>query len=269
MSTTAPERRWPDPGVVTALAALRAARPLVHLYTNPVALALTANALTALGAVPAARATVEVPDVGWAGPGAVLVNLGVRGPGSPALWLAAARSARERGAPWVLDPIGANGPYPAARTVAAELLALAPAVLRGNASEVVALAGGPRTGSGPDSALDSADAGPAAAALAARWSTVVTVSGVADLVTDGRRTVLVPGGHPWMPLVSALGCTHGAIVAAFTAVVPAAEAAVAASAVLARAGEIAAARASGPGTLVPHLLDALHALGTDPTPEIP
>lgn len=266
---------WPDPQVGADLDALRRTAPLVHLHTNPVALALSANVLTAIGAIPAARAIVEQPDDPRGVPDAVLVNLGVRAPERVEVWRAAARAAAADGVPWVLDPIGANSPYPAARSIARELLGLGPAVLRANASETAALAGLPLSGRGPDSEELAVAETAAAAAAVARASapatavaraaapalSAVAVTGATDLVTDGHQVVLVPGGHPWMPRVSALGCALGALVAAFTAVSPTQlDAAVAASVVFAEAGARAADRAGGPGTLVPHLIDVLYSL---------
>ncbi len=256
---------WPDPQVCADLDELRRRAPLVHLHTNPVALALTANLLAAVGAVPAARGIVETPDaLPGATPDGVLVNLGVRTAERPPVWLAAARAAVRDGVPWVLDPIGANSAYPQARALAAELLTIGPQVVRGNGSEIDALAGGPLSGRGPDSHLSATQVGAAAVRLAARHTTVVAVSGPTDLVTDGHQVVLVSGGHPLMPRVSALGCALGALVAAFAAVSPSPlDAAVSASAVLAEAGSRAGRLARGPGTLVPHLVDAVHTLRPD------
>lgn len=242
------------------LAALRRHAPLVHLYTNPVALSLTANLLAAVGAVPAAREAVDTSDTPR-GPDAVLVNLGVGTAARRSTWLAAAQQANTSAVPWVLDPVGANSIYPAQRAIAAELVALHPAVVRGNASEISALGGGELTGRGPDSALSPGQVVGEASWLAAQRSTVVAVSGATDLVTDGARLVAVPGGHEWMPRASSLGCALGALVAAFAAVAPSAlRAAVSASAVMAEAGARAGLRADGPGTLAPHLIDALFAL---------
>ena len=49
-------------------------------------------------------------------------------------------AAQKAGKPWVLDPIAAGG-LPWRGGIAAELLAFKPAVVRGNASEIIGLAG--------------------------------------------------------------------------------------------------------------------------------
>src|SRR3712207_5624112 len=105
----------------------------------------------------------------------------------------AARSAGAAGTPWVLDPVAVGGL--AYRTqLAGELVALRPTVVRGNASEVMALAGTGAGGRGVDSTAGADDAATAAAGLARRTGGVVAVSGEVDLLTDGERTVRVGGG---------------------------------------------------------------------------
>lgn len=98
-------------------------------------------------------------------------------------------------------------------------MALGPTVIRGNASEIMALAslGGERT-RGVDSSHPSEAAAPMARALAARQGCIVAVSGAVDVVTDGTRTLLVENGHPLLQKVTATGCSVTALIAAFVAV---------------------------------------------------
>jgi hydroxyethylthiazole kinase len=134
--------------------------------------------------------------------------------------------------------------------------------VRGNASEILALAGASGGGKGVDSTADSADALPRARELAARSGAVVAVSGVVDYITDGETTLAVPGGHVLMTKVTGVGCALGALMAAFLAVSTSPlEAAASASAVLAAAAERAARNARGPGSFAVALLDQLWLLG--------
>jgi len=97
---------------------------------------------------------------------------------------------------------------------------------------------------------------------AARRGLVAAVTGPVDLVTDGRRRLRVENGHPILGRVTGTGCSATTAVACFAAVArddPAAAAA-AGLAAFGLAAEHAAVRAAGPGTFVPHLLDALAAL---------
>ncbi|MEO1222239.1 MAG: hydroxyethylthiazole kinase, partial [Pseudomonadota bacterium] len=71
------------------------------------------------------------------------------------------------------------------------MLDLQPTILRGNASEIIAHAGGSGSGKGADSGDSVDDAQSAAQALAARHGCVVAVSGPVDFITDGTRSASV------------------------------------------------------------------------------
>jgi hydroxyethylthiazole kinase len=244
--------------IFAALEDLRARRPLVHNITNYVAMSISANVLLALGASPAmVHAAEEVEDF-VAISDCLAVNIGTLS--SP--WVAAMRAAvaraRALGKPWVLDPVGC-GATPYRTQVSAELAALAPGVIRGNASEILSLAGQvDAAGKGVDSSARAEDAMGAAATLAQRAGCVVAVTGVTDYVSDGKTCVGIHSGHALMPLSTALGCSLSAVTAAFTAVRPPREAAVAALAVFGAAGAAAAANCRGPGHLPAEICDALH-----------
>jgi hydroxyethylthiazole kinase len=191
---------------------------------------------------------------------AVLINVGTLHARTAEAMRLAARSAAVAGTPWVLDPVAVGGL--AYRTgVATELAALRPTVVRGNASEVMALAGVGAGGRGVDSTDSAEDAAKAATQLAARTGGVVAVSGEVDLITDGRRIVRVGGGSPLLTRTTGAGCALGALVAAYVAATgDPLTGAVAAHAHVALAAERAAATAAGPGTFAPAWLDALDAV---------
>jgi hydroxyethylthiazole kinase len=237
--------------------ALRETAPLVHCLTNTVVQTITANALLAAGAAPAmVDAPQEAGDFA-AVASAVLINVGTVHERTAEAMRLAARSAASAGTPWVLDPVAVGGLAYRTR-LAAELTELRPTVVRGNASEVMALAGAGAGGRGVDSTAGADDAATAAAGLAARTGGVVAVSGEVDLITDGRRTVRVGGGHVLLTRTTGAGCALGALVAAYLAVTDdPLTAAVAAHAHVALAAERAASLASGPGSFPAAWLDAL------------
>jgi hydroxyethylthiazole kinase len=253
-----------DPQLLAAvhgvLARVRAAAPLVHSITNYVVMNNTANALLALGASPAmVHALDEVEDFVSIS-SALVVNIGTLSPPWVTAMQRAAVRAGERGIPWVLDPVGAGAT--AYRTdTARALLALRPTVLRGNASEVLAVAGEDGATKGVDSTATSDAALDAATRLAQRYGCTVVITGAVDLVTDGVRVVRCGNGHPLMTRVTGLGCSVSALTGACIAVETDPVHASAAALVLAGvAGEIAAERARGPGSLQVEILDALSAL---------
>jgi hydroxyethylthiazole kinase len=243
-----------------ALQTLRASRPLVQNITNYVVMNNTANALLAIGASPAmVHASEEVEEFMLIAH-ALVINIGTLSPPWVTGMRLAARQARALGKPWVLDPVGAGAT--ALRTATAiQLLGLRPTVVRGNASEILALSQGNRATRGVDSTESSSSALDSGTQLARTFGTVVTISGAIDYVTDGERMLQVENGHEMMTRVTGMGCTATALIGAFLAIQPdPVLAAAQAMAILGVAGEIAATRAAGPGTLQLHLLDVLYTL---------
>ena len=240
------------------LIALRAQNPLVQCITNYVAMNVAANVVLAAGASPAmVHASEEIADFTPIC-GALTINIGTLS----APWLAgmttAATCARTNNIPWVLDPV-AHFISDYRKCAAQALLAERPTIVRGNASEILALAGEAGAGKGVDSG-DSVDAAQGAAkALAAQFGTVVAITGPVDYLTDGDREAHVSGGSSLMPQVTALGCSQTALMGAYAASGPAFEAALAGLAHFKVAGTAAAKLANGPGSFQMHFLDALAA----------
>lgn len=251
---------WSD--VVT----VRECSPLVHNITNLVVMNFNANSLLAVGASPVmAHAHEEVADmVGIAQ--ALVLNIGTLDP----YWIESMRlalvAASRRGIPVVLDPVGAGAtPY---RNASIELLlkTALPTVVRGNASEIMSVAGAAAKTRGVDSSAGANDALGAAQTLVLRTQGVVCVSGGTDHVLDAkRRWARLSNGHEWMTRITGVGCSATALVGAFCAVQPDAwRATVAAMAFLGVVGEIAAEkvmdRGCGVGSMQIALLDELQLL---------
>ncbi|MFD4838374.1 hydroxyethylthiazole kinase [Achromobacter sp. NPDC058515] len=246
------------------LAAVRRDAPLVQCLTNFVSMNYAANALLAVGASPAmVHAEQEAPEFARIS-GAVVVNIGtLSAPWLESMLLTAA-SAGQAGTPWVLDPV-AHHATAFRRGAIQRLMDLRPAIVRGNASEIIALAGGQSAGKGVDSRDAVAQAEQSATDIAASRQTVVAVTGEVDFVTDGKRSVRIIGGSPLMPRVTATGCALTAVVGAFAAVSrgDAYTAAVGALSCFSIAGERAGALAEGPGSFAWRFLDALAGLEHD------
>jgi hydroxyethylthiazole kinase len=241
-------------GVVEAV---RERGPLVQCITNHVASSLTANVLLAAGAAPAmvdirgeAAPFAEVAD-------ALLINVGTPHAEQQDAAIEAAQAASAAGRPWVLDPV-AVGALPVRTALARRVTELRPGVVRGNASEILGLAGVGTGGRGVDT-TDSADAAlDAARILIEAGAGAVAISGAVDVVVDRDGVSRLTGGHPLLTRVTGAGCALGALVAACAAVTadPAA-AALAASWWLSASAEIAAGRAAGPGSFAVALLDVI------------
>ncbi|MCI4666155.1 MAG: hydroxyethylthiazole kinase [Neomegalonema sp.] len=242
------------------LTPMRQAAPLVHNITNYVAMNVMANVLLAAGASPAmVHAREEASE--FAGiASALTINIGTLSPEWVTAMLQAADAARGAGKPWVFDPVAA-GATAYRRKESQLLLEKRPAIIRGNASEILVLAGEAGAGKGVDAADSVAAAQDAAQALAQSHGCVVIATGQIDFVTDGARTAAVRNGHEMMPRVTALGCALTGIVGAFAAVAKDPfEASVAALAYYGVAGELAGRSSRGPGSFAVAFLDALMAV---------
>jgi len=181
--------------------------------------------------------------------------------------LEAAKLANENNVPWVLDPVGAGASGFRNKNVE-ELLALKPTILRGNGSEIMAVAGIAGGGKGVDSTSTSNDALDAAKLIANQNKIIVAVTGEIDYVTDGTKTYAISGGHEMMTKVTATGCALSCLIGAAIAVGEDKLLSTAAIiGIYGLAGKIASEEAKGPGSLRVHLLDNLANLTSDQVSE--
>ena len=216
--------------------------PLVLCLTNSVAANFTANCLLAIGAKPVMVEEPSEAEELAAVADALLVNLGTVTERQAETMRRAIKVANEKGVPWVLDPVGVQM-LSFRRQLALEFVGLAPTVIRGNANEIRVLAG-----SVPN----------------LKQETAVLETGVVDRIVDNFGTVEVTGGVPMLQVVTATGCAQGGICAAFLGRGQShQDAAVSASKLMKRAGEIAWERTKAPGSFQVALVDALWELSHD------
>lgn len=244
--------------ITQALTAVRQQKPLVVNITNYVVMNNTANALLAIGASPImAHSKQEMAEM-MSFAGALVINIGTL----DSVWTPrmsyAVEQANANGKIVVLDPVGCGASSLRTET-SREIARLAnKLIIRGNASEIIALAGERAQSKGVD-ALDSSDAALGAANfLVAEYGASVVISGETDYIVTKEQTVRLNNGHEMMPYVTGMGCTLTALTGAFAAVGD--DTGLAAAAVLGVVGEIAAEQARGPGSLQMNLLDELYQL---------
>ncbi len=245
----------------SAVRAIRETVPVIHNITNYVVMNSTANALLALGASPVmAHAEEEIEEM-VAIASSLVINIGTLSPAWVRAMFKAAEAARKRKIPIVLDPVGAGATSYRTRTARELIHAVPPEIIRGNASEIMALLETNVKTKGVDSTASSDAALAVGRALHEQSGSVVCISGETDYTVGPAGIIQTRNGHVLMTRVTGLGCTASAICGAFAAVTqdPAAAAAEA-MAVMGIAGEIASARSEGPGTLQIHFLDALYRL---------
>ena len=226
---------------------MRAKKPRVHCITNAVAQNFSANMLLAAGAIPSMTVAPEEIAEFVARADALLVNLGTFDRERRAAAEIAIEQAVKERRPWVLDPVFVDRSQP--RTAFAKMLiARKLSAIRLNGAEFSAL-------------VDASPTDQSLRHFALDRSCVVALTGATDIVTDGARLIRIDNGDPLMGSVTAMGCAGAALVAAALAVEGDALIATAASLLaFAVAGEVAAARARGPGSFAVEIIDALHGL---------
>ncbi len=257
--------------VFNDLEKVRHEKPLVHNITNYVVMNNTANALLAIGASPVmAHATEEVADmVNIAS--ALAVNIGTLSRHWVDAMSVAMKVAQDRGVPIVFDPVGAGATPYRNETCRKLLQEVPPTVLRGNPSEIMAVAGALEIDyknkdndiktKGVDSTVQSNSAVTAAKELAKFLGCVVSVSGETDYIVDEEKVNEVHNGHEMMPLITGLGCTATSLTAAFAGVCESPyDAALDAMIIMGIAGEISAEDSIGPGTMQLEFIDALYTI---------
>lgn len=248
-----PQAVWED------LQTIKKFSPLIHNITNYVVMEQTANSLLAIGASPVmAHALEEATDMTKIASSLVL-NIGTLS----CSWVEGMRLALEaantKQIPVVFDPVGA-GATPFRTNTAKMILNIGKiSIIRGNASEILSLNGNESQTKGVDSLLNSSDHTSQAKNLASKNRSIVWMSGKTDVITDGQFVVLVHNGHPLMSKVTGMGCTATALTGAFAAVNQNLLLSCVHSAVIMGiVGEIAAKKASGPGSFKCAFIDALH-----------
>lgn len=263
--------------LIAAIDTMRNTRPLVQCLTNNVVTQVTANVLLAAGATPAMCDTPEESAAFASVASGVLINPGTPSAEQYAGMRQAILGANSVDTPWVLDPVAA-GALPHRTAFSREILAYRPAAIRGNASEIAALAGVGAGGRGVDATDEVEAAIPAARDLAAQTGGVVAISGAQDVIVSTRRVTRLVSGHPMMQLVIGTGCSLGALVAAYLGAHRTAaasrdafdlhDAVVAAHAHSGAAGMVAAQRASAPGSFAVAWIDALYQLTSERIAEL-
>ena len=245
------------------LKAIASNKPLIHSITNYVAMNFSANSLLSIGAAPVmSRAPQEVAEMASYA-SAVILNLGTLEESSSEAILLAGKAANSKKIPVIYDPV-AVGATTFRRDFNNKFLkSVHVDVIRANASEVLALGNTHLITKGVDSKDKSSDAVEIAKILAKQLKAVVIISGKTDYVTDGVNIKELCFGDPLMSKVTAMGCSASGIVGAFCAVnKDYFTASCNSMALCGLAGELAASKSCGNGSMMINFLDSLMSLSS-------
>lgn len=251
--------------ILQAVETVRQTNPMAGSITNTVTINLVANAQLAVGG---SAAMVYLPDeaefLAKAG-GAMYINVGTLLPIYEETLPYVAKVLHETGKPWVLDPVAVG--IGSLRTKHLQRFkAYKPTIIRGNASEIIALAGLWELDGGTEESnvrgvdsTDSVSAAKVAAIALAKWTGgAVAVSGETDLVTDGAMVAVSYGGSHFMEKITGAGCSLGGVAAVYATATSPFIAALTATAVYNVAGKRAELKVDGPGSFQVQFLDELY-----------
>lgn len=249
--------------ICEAWSLLQEQQPLVHVMTNAVASNYVANILLAANASPAmidnpfeAESFVKIA-------GALSLNLGTPTTEQVEAMQIAAKTAHSIQKSWVLDPVGYGNVLHWRSSVVDQLMTYQPTILRGNASEIGALAGKKIESKGVNSTVDSSEVYLQVQSLLEQCE-CIAISGESDYIISRDYPVIqVLGGSYLQPRVTATGCALGALIAAYSAVSSPTIAALSAHVHFAIAGQLAFAKAPTLGHFNTAFMDEIHQLNIE------
>lgn len=251
--------------IIQAVETVKQTNPMAGSITNSVTINFVANAQLAVGG---SAAMVYLPDEGEflakAG-GATYINVGTLLPIYEETLPHVAKVLHDMNKPWVLDPV-AVGIGSLRTQLLQRFKEYKPDVIRGNASEIIALAGLWGLDGGTDvsnvrgvDSTDSVNAAKNAAVALAKWTGgAVAVSGEIDLITDGSIIAISYGGSHFMEKITGAGCSLGGVVAVYATAASPFIAALTATSIYNLAGKRAENKADGPGSFQTQFLDELY-----------
>jgi hydroxyethylthiazole kinase len=241
-----------------AITDLRQQKPLVLCLTNYVTMDFVANSLLALGAAPLMSVCDAELEELISIAHAVTLNIGTLDDAFIARCHTAISLAQRYQKPVILDPVGAGASK--IRTHTARQFMQHANIVRGNASEMMALLDDETQSLGVETLNSTQQAKEHASTLAHQLNCTVVVSGAEDFIVHGQQQICLTFGSALMPLVTGMGCALTAIVAAFHAVTPDSfEAARLATVYVGLCGQLAETKAQKPSSFRSAFIDALYA----------
>ena len=196
--------------------------PLIHNITNYVTVNDCANVLLACGGSPIMSDDVDEVEEITTICGGLNINIGTLNQRTIPAMHKAGKKANELGHPVVLDPVGAGASALRTKTAKDLIENVKFTVIRGNISEIKALALGTGGARGVDADVSDAvtkENLPQAVAFAKEFAkqtgAVIAITGAIDIVANGEKAYCIYNGHPMMSSITGTGCQLSAITAAY------------------------------------------------------
>ena len=200
------------------LTQIREQKPLIHHLTNYVTMDFIANGVLALGASPIMSHGAEELDEMVKIASCVVINIGTLDEHWLPRFKKALSLAKELKKPVILDPVGAGATSYRTQTALDLLSQGGISIIKGNASEIMALAGEQARTKGVDSQNKVQEAVSAAKLLTEKFHVCVVVTGKDDVICAMDRHREVGYGSPFMSKVTGMGCLLASVIGSFHAI---------------------------------------------------
>ncbi|MBQ8300527.1 MAG: hydroxyethylthiazole kinase, partial [Clostridia bacterium] len=148
---------------------------------------------------------------------ALVINTGTISEKRAEAMLLSGKTAKEKGIPVILDPVGAGVSKFRTGMINKIISEIKPDIIRMNVSELKSICLDMKNISGVD-AVDNDDIESVislATQSANETNAVIGISGVCDIITDGSRVALSKGGHEMMRKITGMGCMLSSVIGAY------------------------------------------------------
>lgn len=207
------------------LKSIKEKNALTHCITNSVTINDCANAVLAIGGSPFMAEDAEELEEVVTIADVLVINIGKLSKDQIESMKISSQTANKTNTPIILDPVGVGVTELRNRTTMDLIENYDIAAIRGNISEIKAIAklvgvlDESNTAKGVDVNLDDIITeenlkanGDLICELADKLNTVILASGPLDILSDGETTVVIDNGDDMMPLITGSGCMLSSIV---------------------------------------------------------
>ena len=243
------------------LSKIKELKPMIHHITNYVAMNDSANITIAIGASPimsfAHGEMEELVSVA----STLLINIGTLDEYIIQAMMLALNTAKKRGIPVLLDPVG-SGATKLRTSTAMAIVNKGVDIVKGNQGEILSLLGKEGVVKGVDSKA-KIDA-EVVKEVSQKINSIVVATGKEDFVTDGKKVYVMQNGAEMLGKITASGCMLGSVIASFMAVQKDyLMAAIEGLACYNVAGELAAEKSTGSSSFRQNLIDEIFNITAD------
>lgn len=201
---------------------VKSKKPLIHCITNPISINDCANIVLAVGAKPImAEHPLEVAEITSVSK-SLGVNLGNITDIRMESMLISGKTAFEKKIPQVIDLVGVGCSKLRLDYAKKFISECHPSVIKGNMSEIKAICGIKSNAKGIDVGADdvvteknSDESIEMLKSLSLQTGSVIAVTGVLDIITNGTHTYLIKNGCEMLSMVTGTGCMLTALIASY------------------------------------------------------